>query len=265
MKLATYLSLLNRRQWLKVLLLGVTTGITKRTASGDTTGPQPFATQLTPSTRESAIIPIRVSQFAGLDQVGGSISLYFSEFRYPIVINRADTDVFFALDPTCTHQGCQVGNYNRDAYYMECDCHGSLYTIEGRVALGPAQEDLSVYPSRFDGDDLLEIELIGVPLRIDSVTLQTSAAPGVRLRMDFPGVAGCKYQVKYHPNLTSPPQPALFSLSAGGTAGQSSFTVPEFSPTNPLSGDGTKSIWVDATGSTGFFAIEMVLGESIPL
>jgi cytochrome b6-f complex iron-sulfur subunit len=277
MNLPTYLSFLNRRQWLKVLLLGSVTN----TASGTTLAPspndetgtapastppgQPVAAQLTPSSNNSAIIPIRVSDFPGLAAAGGSIALYFSNLRFPIVINRDDGDVFYALDPTCTHQGCQVGNYNPSAFSMQCDCHGSVYTIAGKVAVGPAQYDLDTYPSHFDGTDLLEVELVGVPLRIDRVGVQSRSAGGLRLRLDFPGVSGCQYQVKYHADLVAPAQPARFALSASGPADRSSFIVPEYTPFNPLSGDGPKTIWVDAPGPAGFFALELVLGEEPPL
>jgi nitrite reductase/ring-hydroxylating ferredoxin subunit len=205
------------------------------------------------------ILPIRLSEFTGLAEIGGSVAIYFSNLSYPIVINRADTDVFHAIDPTCTHQGCQVENYSAQSFLMECPCHGSLFSIDGRVVAGPAQFDLSTFPTRFDGVDLLEVEL-GLPFRIDRVTVQSSTGAGTRLKLDFPGTSGCKYLVRYHADLSSPPQPALFALSAGGPANQSSFTVPQYSPTNPLSGDGPKSIWVDAPGATGFFALQMALG-----
>ena len=305
MKLSTYFSLLNRRQWLKVLVLGTvaqtalgkakptarrrrkkTGKITTAARSATTPSiprptvaplaaptelataappPQRLATLLTPSAHDSAIIPIRISDFPVLADGGGSVAIYFSNLRYPIVINRDYDGAFHALDPTCTHQGCQVENYNPDAFYMICECHGSRFMIDGRVAEGPALADLISYPTQFDGADLLEIELPGVPLRIDRVSLQSSGPGSMRLKLDFPGVSGCKYQVQYFANLSSPPQPTLFSLSAGGPATQSSFTVPQFTPGNPLSGDGTKFLWIDAPGSSGFFAIEMILGVSTPL
>ncbi|HEY2574571.1 MAG TPA: ubiquinol-cytochrome c reductase iron-sulfur subunit [Verrucomicrobiaceae bacterium] len=263
MRLPAYLSLLNRRRWLKVALLGT---VSRRFLNaGETATPsiQPIAAHLTPSDIHSAIIPIRVSDYPELAVSGGSVAIYFSELLYPIVINRGDNDAFYALDPTCTHQGCQVGNYN--SFVMPCDCHGSQYNIEGKVVMGPAQFDLSSYPSQFDGDDLLEIELTGVPLRIDQVTLHSRTAGVTRLKLEFPGTSGCKYQVKYHADLFATPQIAMFSLTASGAANHPSFTVPEYTHSDPVSGDGPKSLWVDAPGSTGFFTVEMVLGTELPL
>jgi Rieske Fe-S protein len=295
-KLSTYFSLLNRRQWLKVLVLGTiaqtafgkprspgkgrraksptgsslarSTALAAPSAPAPTVAPdaQPLAALLTPGNYNSAIIPIRISDFPVLGQIGGSASIYFSNLRNPMIINRADTAVFHALDSTCTHQQCPVGIYgNPVEFYMHCDCHDSLYTIEGKVAQGPAQFDLFTFPSRFDGNDLIEIELVGVPLRIDRVTLQSSTPGNTRLMLDFPGIAGSKYTVQYYADLTAPPQPALFALSATGPADQASFTVPDYIPGNPLSGDGSKALWVDAPGTTGFFTIEMALGSSVPL
>lgn len=279
MRFPAYLSLLNRRQWLKILLLGsvANTGLGKMkslagngaAASGVAPGAQPapqsISAQLSPGTGNYAVIPIRISDFPGLADPWGSVAVYFSNIQYPIVINRDDNNNFYAIDPTCTHQGCQVDNYDTGSFSMLCQCHGSEYSIDGRVVVGPAQYDLSVYPSRFDGNDLLEIELVGVPLRIDSVSVQSSTASNTRLRIDFPGVSGIKYQVKYFASLAAAPVPVLFAFAAGAPANQSSFTVPSYSPSDPLSGDGTKSIWVDAPGTTGFFAVEMVLGDSLPL
>ncbi|MEQ1861411.1 MAG: Rieske (2Fe-2S) protein [Chthoniobacteraceae bacterium] len=273
MNLRTCLSLLNRRQWLKVFLLGSAAstafaGKRKPIAGLAPTAapaPRPIVASLTPSSHNSAIIPVRISEFPELAQSGGSLALYFSNVQYPIVINRADGDVFHALDPTCTHQGCLVGNYNTETSHMECDCHGSLFSIDGRVAAGPAQFDLTSFPVSFDGNDLVEVELGELPLRIDRVSVHSTTPTQTRLRLEFPGITGCKYKVRYYASLAGAPQPAPFSFSASGAADQSAFTVPQYTPSNPLSGDGPKSVWVDAPGAEGFFAIEMVLGTSTPL
>ena len=253
MKLSHSLSILSRRKWIKLFLLGA--------VARAATGRQSLLAEIVPSSN-SALLPIHLSQFPELNETGGSIALYFSNFRLPLIVIRGEGSEFYAMDSTCTHAGCQVDNYS--LYYtpeysaMECYCHGSLFDIQGRVVQGPAESDLRSFKTYFDGGEVVQVELTGVPLRIDSVTIQQQTVANTRLRLQFPGVGGCKYKVAYYSDLAAEPQPALFATSAAGNANESFLAV-------PFEGDGTKTIWVDAPGTQGFFAIEMVLSTFIPL
>lgn len=257
MKLSHSLAILSRRKWIKLFLLGA---VGRAAATRQT-----LLAGIVPSS-DSALIPIRISQFPDpynpgrfiLDAPGGSLALYFSNYRYPLVVNRGEGNEFYAVDPTCTHQGCQVSNYSNFTSAMNCDCHGSSYNIQGQVIDGPAVSDLTSYPTYFDGSDLVQIELAGVPLRIDSVTIQAQTVERTRLKLQFPGTSGCKYQVQYYPDLTANPLPVLFAVSSEGIADQSFLAV-------PYASDGLKTVWVDAPGTQGFFTIEMVLGTFVPL
>lgn len=46
-----------------------------------------------------------------------------------------------ALSPVCTHMGCIVG-WNSAEKSWDCPCHGSRFSVDGRVLHGPAVEDL---------------------------------------------------------------------------------------------------------------------------
>ncbi len=46
-----------------------------------------------------------------------------------------------AVSRICTHLGCRL-NYLEDKGYLECPCHQSRFTPEGRRFAGPAQKDL---------------------------------------------------------------------------------------------------------------------------
>jgi Rieske Fe-S protein len=255
MRATNLFAMLSRRRWIQILLLG---SVINRTTGKSAAAEPRLLTTLAPSVNDSAIIPVRLSQFPALQNEGGSIALYFSNYRYPMVINRGSSDDFYAVDPTCTHQGCQVGNYNAQAFSMECDCHGSTFDIQGRVTGGPAGSDLPAYRTQYDGNDLIEIELPGVPLRIDSVTVQARTPSNTRLRLQFPGVSGCKYGVRYYADLTSEPVPTLFATSATGNADLSFHVV-------GYASDGPVNVWLDAPGQRGFFAVEMFLDSQVPL
>ncbi|MCL2791028.1 MAG: Rieske (2Fe-2S) protein [Desulfobulbus sp.] len=49
-----------------------------------------------------------------------------------------------AVSRTCTHLGCRI-NYQADKQYIECPCHHSRFTTDGRRIAGPAEKDLSQY------------------------------------------------------------------------------------------------------------------------
>jgi cytochrome b6-f complex iron-sulfur subunit len=56
----------------------------------------------------------------------------------PAMIVR-DKNGFQAMSLTCTHLGCMVEPRN---FGYECPCHGSRYTVEGKVVKGPASSNL---------------------------------------------------------------------------------------------------------------------------
>lgn len=53
----------------------------------------------------------------------------------------------WAVSRTCTHLGCRI-NYLEDKGLIECPCHQSRFSKEGRRLSGPAEKDLPEYPVR---------------------------------------------------------------------------------------------------------------------
>jgi cytochrome b6-f complex iron-sulfur subunit len=49
-----------------------------------------------------------------------------------------------AVSRICTHLGCRV-NYQQDKQLIECPCHQSRFTPDGRRVSGPAQKDLPLH------------------------------------------------------------------------------------------------------------------------
>lgn len=59
-----------------------------------------------------------------------------------ILFGTADTA--HAVSRTCTHLGCKI-SYQPDKLYIECPCHQSRFTPEGKRFAGPAEKDLPLY------------------------------------------------------------------------------------------------------------------------
>lgn len=63
----------------------------------------------------------------------------------------------FATSDLCTHEYCVISeNHQLEGKEVECTCHGSKFNYETGVNTGPpAAEDLPVYKTKIEGDDVL--------------------------------------------------------------------------------------------------------------
>ena len=57
-----------------------------------------------------------------------------------------------AVSRTCTHLGCRV-NYLEDHDIIECPCHQSRFTPEGKRVAGPAKDDLPTFAVEIQTND----------------------------------------------------------------------------------------------------------------
>jgi cytochrome b6-f complex iron-sulfur subunit len=55
-----------------------------------------------------------------------------------------------AVDPKCTHKGCNVKWIAAEKKY-ECPCHGADFAADGKVLKGPATQPLATYPAKIQG------------------------------------------------------------------------------------------------------------------
>jgi len=245
---------LTRRRWIKQFMLG------SAVAAGVSNGWRgTLLASISPNAPSTDIIPISLSQtFPGLlDGSTPSIQIRLSIFDEVIMINRApysDLPIIYVLDSRCTHQGCLVSRW-QPGYDIVCPCHGSIYDIDGSLihgAAGPSQPPLLSYNSSYDGVDLLRIHVPGLNLKINDFAVQTNTPANKRLRLSFFGRPGCDYRVSLAPDLENPGTPILFATSASGAADQSAVRAVTADPMN---------VWVDETGTQGFYRIELILNE----
>ena len=165
----------DRRRWIKRFVLGSAAALgLGRNWRGV------LLADIGPGSDRANLIPVTVSQYPDLQMAGGSIQLQFTDQAAPITINHGTDagggDVFYAVDSTCTHQGCTVDKWVPGAG-MVCPCHGSTYDLDGRLiygVLGPGQGSLRQFTTAFDGGDLLTIEVPDLNLRINSIAVQAS-------------------------------------------------------------------------------------------
>jgi len=68
------------------------------------------------------------------------------------VIKHSSTE-FTVFSPICTHLGCRY-NWDAGAREFHCPCHGSVFSIEGKVLGGPAPRPLDTLPHRIESGEL---------------------------------------------------------------------------------------------------------------
>jgi quinol---cytochrome c reductase iron-sulfur subunit, bacillus type len=83
------------------------------------------------------------------------------------VVRHSPTELT-VFSPICTHLGCHY-KWDTQTGHFECPCHGSVFTINGRVIGGPAPRPLDTLPHKVEGG-ILYVELeqfkVGIPEKV---------------------------------------------------------------------------------------------------
>jgi menaquinol-cytochrome c reductase iron-sulfur subunit len=72
--------------------------------------------------------------------------------RHLWAIRRSDTDVT-VFSPVCPHLGCQF-DWDPSTAKFRCPCHGSVYSLDGKVLGGPAPRPLDTLPAKIEKGEL---------------------------------------------------------------------------------------------------------------
>jgi len=109
--------------------------------------------------------PARWSRTVTVDSlpVGTPLSVSFADqsteayLRQTVVRNvwavrHTGTDVT-VFSPICTHLGCRF-DWHPEAGRFICPCHGSVFSIDGKVLAGPAPRPLDTLPSKIEDGEL---------------------------------------------------------------------------------------------------------------
>jgi cytochrome b6-f complex iron-sulfur subunit len=86
---------------------------------------------------------------------------YLQTKEVAVLRNPYNPQKLIAVNPKCTHQGCDVKWVAGEKRYT-CPCHGSNFEATGEVINGPATKPLAVYPAKIVGTQVL-VEIIAPP------------------------------------------------------------------------------------------------------
>lgn len=133
---------LSRRDFIKKSAIGIVIGGTALSSfSLDAFANAPAARALKITADD---ITVKLSENAALSKAGGTVKVS-DEI---MLIRKSDTE-FLAVKTICTHKGCDV-ELEGDKFI--CPCHGSEFSLDGKVQTGPAKTDLKTYETTFDSE-----------------------------------------------------------------------------------------------------------------
>ena len=83
------------------------------------------------------------------------------------VIKHSNTEAT-VYSPVCPHLACRY-SVNNDRF--ACPCHGSVFSMEGKVLGGPAPRPLDTLPSKIEGGELFvqwKLYKAGIPEKVEA-------------------------------------------------------------------------------------------------
>ncbi len=73
------------------------------------------------------------------------------ESAFPICIYKIKEDTYIASLLKCTHKACEL---NVGGGIYSCPCHGSEFSVSGKVLKGPAEADLKTFKIETDNEHI---------------------------------------------------------------------------------------------------------------
>jgi hypothetical protein len=132
---------------------------------------------------------------------------------------------------------------------IHCQCHGSLYWVDGSVLNGPAGSPLGAYQFELDGNGMLTIHIPCWAFQVSATVLP--GGTNSRIQIDFYANTNVTYEVNFRQRLGDPWMRAAFAATPSGPANQTSMTT---------SGQDV-SVYVDRPGASGYYAVGMKLAQ----
>ena len=93
--------------------------------------------------------------------------IHRNELRDVWIVKHSDSKVT-VFSPICPHLGCRYDWYPEAKKFI-CPCHGSVFSMEGKVLGGPAPRSLDTLPWKIENGDLYvkwERFRVGTPRKI---------------------------------------------------------------------------------------------------
>jgi cytochrome b6-f complex iron-sulfur subunit len=119
---------------------------------------QTTTAEASPTSDEIAAKPATKKTADGFTVVGSVAQLqkagYLQTKAVAVSRDPANPNKLLAVNPKCTHQGCDVKWMAGENKY-ECPCHNSDFAVDGKVLKGPATKPLATYPAKIVGTKVL--------------------------------------------------------------------------------------------------------------
>ncbi len=90
-------------------------------------------------------VTLTIVDTSPLATVGGAVLLQTPSGVF--LVGRTAADQFAATTAICTHEGCTITGFTNNTYV--CPCHGSRFTAQGGVVVGPASRSLQRFTTSF--------------------------------------------------------------------------------------------------------------------
>ncbi len=73
------------------------------------------------------------------------------QMEFPICLYKIEQNIYNASLLHCTHRGCEL---NVGGGIYSCPCHGSEFSVTGKVLEGPADKDLKTFKTETDNENI---------------------------------------------------------------------------------------------------------------
>ena len=104
-------------------------------------------------TESNNTLTINIDSSSPLAKTGSAAIVAYS--KGTILIDHPSDTIYNVLTSVCTHQQCQINNFDSSNQEFVCNCHGSRFDVNGGVRQGPAISALGVYSSQFANNQLI--------------------------------------------------------------------------------------------------------------
>lgn len=138
--------------WLTACFPVVLAACAPKQATTETTSSTPASDDKTtakPAAKKTADGFTVVGTVTQLEQAG-----YIQTKQVAVTKDPANPKQLLAVNPKCTHQGCDVKWMAGEKKY-DCPCHDSEFAADGKVLKGPATKSLAKYPAKIVGTQVL--------------------------------------------------------------------------------------------------------------
>lgn len=103
-----------------------------------------------PKLREKILESMKIGKVSDVPAEGVKIVKFN---RTPIIFLKNGEGQVKAFSAVCTHLGCIV-EYRNDDRKFHCNCHGSVFDLDGKNITGPAPRPLQPYRVEIKQDDI---------------------------------------------------------------------------------------------------------------